>query len=115
MRTYKSPGRPPWDAFPSPLSLRFWPSSAPGGILTCNFFLALSSPVPLQVLQGRSIIVPSPLHLGQVVIWTNWAKPVRRIFWTRPCPLHSLQVFRPLPACAPVPLQVRHSESLGTS
>ena len=53
-------------SFPIPFKTNFVPGSTNGGILKLIVFCFLARPVPLHVLQGLSINIPLPPHLGQV-------------------------------------------------
>jgi hypothetical protein len=72
-----------------------------------------TSPDPLQLLHGDSIILPLPLHVGQVVTCTYMAKPLLRMFWILPAPPHLGQVFAVVPGLAPEPPQTSHFSVLG--
>src|ERR1044071_6001570 len=101
---------------PLPLSCSVMPSSTPGGISTCIFFLAVTLPDALQFLHGFSIISPIPLHVLQVSTVTKVENLFSvTILFVCPSPLHPIHFLRFVPGEQPVPLHSEHFSNDGTS
>src|SRR5471030_1977378 len=88
-------------ASPLPEERRREPVSTPGGILTLSFVFFATRPSPRHTVQGFSIFVPVPLHVGHVCV-NVMIPPERRIC---PAPRHVGHVTRREPGSAPEPLQ----------
>src|SRR3972149_3159748 len=86
----------------------------PTGIFTVMVRRFFTSPEPWQFLQGESMILPCPLHVGQGVPWTYMAKLLFLMCWILPAPLHRGQVRGDVPGLAPEPPQTSHLSVLGT-
>src|SRR5512136_2041917 len=87
----------------------------PGGILTVIFRSLSMRPVPLHFPHGRSMMLPSPLHVGQELTWTNVPKPLFLTFLILPVPLHLGHSRDDVPGVTPEPPQTSHRSVLGTS
>src|SRR3972149_2992613 len=87
----------------------------PTGILTVILRRFFTSPEPRQLLQGDSINLPFPLHVGHGVTWTYMAKPVFLMFWILPAPLHRGHVRAWVPGLAPEPWHTSHFSVRGIS
>src|SRR3990170_5332025 len=87
----------------------------PTGIFTLMLRRFFTSPEPRQFLHGESIRTPFPLQVAQGVTWTYVAKPVFRMFWIFPAPLHRGHVRGEVPGLAPEPPHTSHFSVLGTS
>ena len=106
---YKSPHGPPsGPALPAPVFLRRVPVLTPAGTLIFSSKRSRTNPVPPQLLQGFSIILPVPPHLGHVCV--KRIKPFEDV--TCPRPLQVGHVFFSDPGSAPEPLQVLQCTSL---
>src|SRR5688572_17757882 len=98
--------RPPW-----PLRRILAPESMPAGTCTINFFLARTSPEPLQVGQRSLGIWPRPMHMGHGRLTANPPCPNE----ITPRPEHSGHTLTVAPGAAPLPLQVPHCSVTSSS
>src|SRR3989338_5841856 len=112
--TYKSPASAPFSpASPSPLILRFVPSSAPAGIFISIFLVFLTMPFPLHSGQGFFMWLPLPWHFLHVVVLANIPKGVLWVILITPVPLQSGQFAISGSFLVPNPLQFSHFSSRG--
>src|SRR6185295_15232563 len=100
----RSPGGPPLSpAFPLPLMFNCIPSCTPAGTSIPTVSSEYTLPSPLQVPHFAVIVLPSPLHVGQVVTVCICPKKVLVTRRTWPLPPHVPQVWTLPLSFAPLP------------
>src|SRR5687768_2890177 len=115
MRMIKSPGTPPRGAaLPFPPMESCIPSLTPAGILIVIVSSSLTTPSPWQPLHFDVMVVPSPLHVGQVLVVCIWPRIVLVTRLTAPEPPQVLHVWKDDLSFAPLPSQVLQTTCLFT-
>src|SRR3954471_10300714 len=101
-----SPFAPPRSpALPLPPTLSCIPSCTPAGISMVTVSSPYVLPSPLQTPHLWVMVVPSPLHVGQVVTVCIWPRKVLLTFLTCPLPPQVPQVCTLFLSLAPEPPQ----------
>ena len=83
-----------------------WPSWMPAGTSTSIWRSSTTTPAPVQVWHGCSMITPRPAHCGHACVRTNWPSGLRVTCCSRPVPSQRGQRGVSVPGSTPSPPHV---------